>query len=63
LIDDTPLNTLLFADDQIIFAITEDDLQRATFMLNKTANKYNFKISTTKTKVLGFIGKNHLREK
>jgi hypothetical protein len=50
---------LLFADDQIIFVNTEDNLQRATFMLNKTANKYNSKISTTKTEVLGFIWENH----
>jgi predicted DNA-binding protein YlxM (UPF0122 family) len=39
LIDDSPLNTLLFADDQIIFANAEDNIQRSTFTLNKTANK------------------------
>jgi hypothetical protein len=32
-------------------------------MLNKMADKYNLKISTTKSKVLGFKWENHLRAK
>jgi hypothetical protein len=28
------LNTILFADDQVIVASTEDDLQRAAYTLN-----------------------------
>jgi hypothetical protein len=63
LINNFPLNMLFFANSQVIFANTEDNLQRVTSTLNKMANKYNLKISTTKPNVLGFKGENHLRAK
>ena len=38
------LKTMLYADDQMILAKTEDELQIAANTLNKIAQKYNMKI-------------------
>jgi hypothetical protein len=57
---ETSLHALLFADDQIVLADSEENLQRAVFSLNNTANEYNL-IYTEKTKVIGFKGVEHLR--
>lgn len=54
---------MLFADDQVLIARTEDDLQRALYTLNETAADYNLIISNTKSKVLAFIGDDHIRAK
>jgi hypothetical protein len=62
-IRDIPLNALLFADDQIVLADSEENLQRAVFSLNNIAKQYNLRISTKKTKALGFKGVEHLRAK
>jgi hypothetical protein len=62
-IGDIPLNALLFADDQIVLADLEENLQRTVFSLNNIAKEYNLRISTKKTKVLGFKGVEHLRAK
>jgi len=35
----TKINNLLFADDQVIIADSEDNLQRGVFTLQNTANK------------------------
>jgi hypothetical protein len=40
-IGDITLNALLFADDQIILADSEGNLQRAVFSLNNIAKEYN----------------------
>jgi hypothetical protein len=48
---------MLYADDQIVVAKTEYGLQIAANTLNKIAQKYNKKISTTKTKVMAICGK------
>jgi hypothetical protein len=40
-IGDIPLNALLFADDQIVLADSEENLQRAFFSLNNIAKEYN----------------------
>ena len=56
-------NTLLFADDQLIIAGTEDNLQRAVYLLYKISKEYNLEIATGKTKVFGFVGTDHLRAK
>jgi hypothetical protein len=53
-IDNTLLNTILFADDQAIFSESEDCLQRAVSKLENTANGFNMRISTTKTESLAF---------
>lgn len=57
------LDTILFADDQVIFAGTEDQLQRASLQLYNTMATYNLLISNTKTKVMAFIGKQPIRSK
>lgn len=62
-IDNLPLNTLLYADDQIILANSEDNLQRAIYALFQVAKHYNLEISINKTKVMAFEGKNHIRSK
>jgi hypothetical protein len=58
-----PLNALLFADDQIVFVDSEENLQRAVFSLNNIAKEYNLRLSTKKTKVLSFKGVDHIRAK
>lgn len=57
------LNNLLFADDQAIIQPTEDDLQRSVYQLQKICSDYNMRISTTKTKVMAFLGKSPIRTK
>ena len=57
------LETMLFADDQAIFAKNEDDLQRSVFNLENIARKFGMKISTSKTKTLAFKGKDAARSK
>jgi hypothetical protein len=56
-------NTLLFAGDQLIIADTEDNFQRAVYLLNSISKKYNLEIATEKTKVFGFVWTDHLRTK
>jgi hypothetical protein len=56
-------NTPLFADDQLIIANTEDNLQRAVYLLYSKSKEYNLEIATSKTKVFGFAGTDHLRAK
>ena len=56
-------NTLLFADEQLIIADTEDNLQRAVYLLYSISKEYNLEIATGKTKVLGFVGTDRLRAK
>jgi hypothetical protein len=51
------LGTLLFADDQVIVAQNEDDLQRAVYYLQVTASEFNMSTSTEKTKFMAFAGK------
>jgi hypothetical protein len=55
--------TLLLADDQLIIADTEDNLQRAVYLLYSISKEYNLEIATNKTKVFGFVGTDHLRAK
>ena len=57
------LKTILFADDQAIFATSEDDLQRAIYILHKIGKEYNCNISESKTKVMAFIGDEPVRTK
>ena len=48
-------NTLLLADDQVIISDTEDNLQRAVYLLYDISKEYNLEIATKKTKVHGLI--------
>ena len=45
---------LLFADDQVIIADTEDNLQKAAHKLNQIITKYGLLISVQKTKSMAF---------
>ena len=44
------VNTILYADDQILMATSEDDLQTMAHHLKCIARKYKMTISSTKTK-------------
>jgi hypothetical protein len=56
-------NTLLFADDKLIISDTEDNLQKAVYLLCGISKKYNLEISTKRKKVFGFVGTGHLSTK
>jgi hypothetical protein len=55
------IQTILCADDHVIIAKSEDELQMAANELNKIAKKYDMKISTSKTKSIGVCGKKHTK--
>ena len=57
------MNTILFADDQIILADSEQDLQRAVFQLKEVTKHFNLEVSTQKSKVMAFKGKYPIRSK
>ena len=61
--NNTNIDTILFADDQVIIANSEDKLQYATYKLNEIAYNYELEISITKTKVLAFKGDVTIRAK
>ena len=46
----TEFKILCYADDAVLIAESEDNLQRMLFEFNQTANKYNMSISIPKTK-------------
>ena len=46
------VSNILYADDQILMATSEDDLQTMEYHLNLTARKYKMTISSTKTKAM-----------
>ena len=56
-------NTLLFADELIDLLDTEDKLQKSLYILHQLNKHYNLKISTDKTKIVAFKGKQLLRSK
>jgi hypothetical protein len=55
------LSSLLFADDQIIIADTEDNLQKAAHKLNRLITEYGLTISVQKTKSMAFKGRDPVR--
>jgi hypothetical protein len=57
------LDTLSFADDQVIFTKSEDELQMATLQFNNTMATYNLEISQDKTKNMAFCGNYQIRSK
>ena len=54
------LNTLCFADDQVITADSEDNLQMGVFTLQHIAKVWNGNI-TRKTETMAFIGQDPVR--
>lgn len=57
------LDTVIFADDLVLLATSEDDLQRSIYNLNLIAEKYSMEISTNKTKIMAFLGKDPVPSK
>jgi len=53
-------NTILYADDQILMATSEEELQTMAYHLNLIARKYKMTISSTKTKSMAMCG-NHIQ--
>ena len=53
-------NCFPYADDQILMATSEDDLQTMAHHLNLIARKYKMTISSTKTKSMAMWG-NHIQ--
>jgi hypothetical protein len=50
----THMDTIRFADDHVLLAVTEDDLQRLIYSLSKAVTVFNMEISTEKSKVMAF---------
>ena len=57
------VNTILYVDDQILMATSEDELQTMEYHLNLIARKYKMTISSTKTKSMAMCGNHIQREK
>jgi hypothetical protein len=51
------LSTVIFADDQVLIAESEDDQQREVFELQHILKYYNMEISEEKTKSMAVTGK------
>ena len=54
---------LLFADDQVIIADTEDNLQKAAHKLNQIITEYGLTISVQETKLMASKGWDPVRTK
>jgi len=54
---------MLFADDQVIIAYTEDKLQKAAHKLNQIITEYGLTISVQKTKSMALKGRDPVRTK
>ena len=54
------VNTILYVDDQILMATSEDDLQTVAYRLILTARKHKMTRSSTKTKAMEMWG-NHIQ--
>jgi hypothetical protein len=51
------LNTLLFADDQVVIQDSADKIQKYVYIFNQMGKGYNIKISMEQTKIMAFKGK------
>jgi hypothetical protein len=61
--NDTKLITILFADDQVVIANLEDNLQRGLHALHQTVQKFCEKIAHQKIKIMAFKGTEPIRSK
>ena len=57
------LSTLLFADNQVIIANREDNLQKAAHKLNQIITEYGLTISVQKIKLIALKGRDPVRTK
>jgi len=55
------INTLLFADDQVIIADLEDNLQCGVFTLQNIAKNFGREMSPEKSKTMAFLGQDPVR--
>jgi hypothetical protein len=62
-INDTIINPLLFADDQILLSGSDDDLHRALYTLHNTTKQFQMKTFPLKAKVMTFKGQILIRSK
>jgi hypothetical protein len=51
------LDAMIFADDLVLLAASEDDLQHSLYIFKLLAEKHSMEISTEKTKIMAFCGK------
>jgi hypothetical protein len=56
-------DTRFFADDQVLLTKSEDDLQYSVHNLNNRAEELPMEISTGKTKIMAFKGKEPVKSK
>jgi hypothetical protein len=61
--NDTKLNTILFADEQVVISNSEDNLQRGLRALHQTAQTFGMEISHQKTKIMAVKGTEPIRSK
>jgi hypothetical protein len=54
---------LLFADEQVLVADTEDKLQKVAYKLNQIITEYGLNISVQKTKSMAFKRRDTVRNK
>jgi len=57
------LSKLLFVDDQVTIADTEDNLQKAAHKLNQIIREYGLTISVQQAKWMAFKGRDPVRTK
>ena len=57
------MNTILYADNQILMATSEDDIQTMAHHLNLITRKYKMTTSSTKNKINGNVGEPHTEGK
>ena len=57
------VNTLLYADNQILMATSQDELQTMAYHLELITRNHKMTISSTKTKSLAMCGNNIQRVK
>jgi hypothetical protein len=61
--NDRKLNTILFADDQVVIANSEDNLQRGLHALHQTVQTFGMKISHQRSNIMAFKGTEPIRSK
>jgi hypothetical protein len=54
---------MLFADDQVLLAKSDDDLQYSVHNLNKIAYEFSMEINAEKTRVMAIRGMEPIRSK
>jgi hypothetical protein len=58
-VNNIEINTLLFVDDQVVLANSEDSFQRAIHRLNAISKDYNMRVFLTKQKFQPWEGRTY----